>query len=261
MKAAFWVFILASSQARGYSGDAGFADFATQVFAFNSINGNPGYGDPTKALGFPPALATPAVPDNSKAFSFGWGGSITLGFAKPVINQKVGSPGNPAGVDLIVFGNAFYVGGNINAAWIEPGVVDVGVDVNGDGVPDAGDQWYRLAPESPVAGLPLANSFFGNVPAGTVVGYADVTPITNLGNPLIPDDPHVLGINPGSAGGDGFNLDSAVDLVKGRPVQIRVAHFVRISHAGNASLGILGVSSTEVSAVAIVRQSITAPTP
>lgn len=68
-----------------------------------------------------------------------YGGYVTFGFDHPVVNV-------PGEYDLQVFGNAFgsdsvaVAGGSS-----EPGIVMVGVDSDGDGVPSAGDRWYELA--------------------------------------------------------------------------------------------------------------------
>ncbi len=68
-----------------------------------------------------------------------YGGYVTFGFDHPLVNV-------PGEYDLQVFGNAFgsdsvaVAGGSS-----EPGIVMVGVDSDGDGVPSAGDRWYELA--------------------------------------------------------------------------------------------------------------------
>lgn len=251
-----------SSWGMAYTGPATSLDFASVVHDFSSLGGQSAYADPSKVLGWPGPLASPAVPDNSKVFSFGWGGWVTVGFSRALLNL-VPSPSNPSGADFIVFGNAFYPGGNILTAWIEPGQVEVGVDANGSGVPDAGDLWYRTRRRHPEGALPLPNSWFGNVAVGAqpVVGWADVTPVQNQGDPLVPDDPRSPGISAGSAGGDAFDLDWLQDA-QGRPVSLKRAHFVRIRHAGQASLGFFGQSSTEVSAVSILRSpSLTSAQP
>lgn len=239
-------------------------DFATMVFRANGVNGVPGFnGDPTRVLGFPPPNATPTVPDNSKIFSFGWGGYVEVGFVRPVWNIPAGrDPLNPDGYDLILFGNAFYTGSSLCRAFVEPGYVEVGVDVNGNGVPDTGDRWYLLLPRSPdprdgvgIPRFPLSDSFFGNVDVCSVpfVGYADVTPVSNQGHPLIPDDPYLPGLQNGSAGGDVLDLDWAIDWQTGESIILARADFVRVAHAGNAVLGVLGRSSTEISAIALPR--------
>ncbi|MCS7064965.1 MAG: hypothetical protein NZL85_01685, partial [Fimbriimonadales bacterium] len=163
----------------------------------------------------------------------------------------------------IVFGNAFYVGGNPCRVWGEPGYVEVGVDRNRNGIPDAGDDWYLLLPIHPdprdaqgIPRFPLPSAWFGSLAVcpTPIVGYADITPITNLGHPLVPDEPFTPDIQGISAGGDAFKLEWAVDWRTGQPVSLREAHFVRIVHAGDAWLGPFGRSSTEVSAIALVRR-------
>lgn len=68
-----------------------------------------------------------------------YGGYVTFGFDHPLVNV-------PGKYDLQIFGNAFgsdsvaVAGGSS-----EPGIVMVGVDSDGDGVPGDGDQWYELA--------------------------------------------------------------------------------------------------------------------
>jgi len=59
----------------------------------------------------------------------GYGGYIIVGFDHPVVNMHT--------FDFNIYGNAFE--GNS-----EPGIVVVGVDADGDGVPSAGDKWYEL---------------------------------------------------------------------------------------------------------------------
>jgi hypothetical protein len=81
------------------------------------IGVSPGYDDPTRAIGSPsrftpdpnPAWSTVVSPFapaylTDQVVSIGAGGSLTLRFDEPVINDA----GNPYGVDLLVFGNAFY---------------------------------------------------------------------------------------------------------------------------------------------------------
>ncbi|NUL83046.1 MAG: PEP-CTERM sorting domain-containing protein [Armatimonadetes bacterium] len=227
-------------------------DFAARVVDYNGINGVSGYQNPTAAIGLPSAAATPFVPDNSSVVSFGWGGYLTLGFDRPIFNIPPGiDQANPYGFDFIVFGNAFYVG-NECRAWAEPAYVEAGVDLDGDGQPD---EWFLLLPQRPEFNIPLQNIYFGSVGVcpDSFVGYADCTPTDGRGNPLVPDDPWQPGLQAPSAGGDAFDLSWAVDRTTLLPVELTVAHFVRIVHAGNASFGPLGNSSTEIDAVAILR--------
>ncbi len=247
-----------------YRGHFTLQDFATVVYNASGVNGVPGFNtNPENVLGFPAPGSTPTQPDNSKLFSFGWGGFVEVGFARPIANLPSGvDPHNPDGYDLIVFGNAFYVGGNPCFAWVEPSYVEVGVDRSGSGVPDEQTEWYLLLPPNPdprdengTPRFPLGSEWYGNRSVcPPIVGYADVAPITNLGHPLIPDDPHTPGIQGLSAGGDPFKLEWAIDGRTGEPVHLEEAHFVRISHALDAWHPIFGRSSTEITAIALVRR-------
>jgi len=102
-------------------------------------------------------------------------------------------------------------------------------------------------------------------------GYADCTPTLRLGdlngdnviddpNAVAevfytrPDNPLVVGLTPGSAGGDAFDIAWAVDEVTGAPAQLEGFDFVRISTGVNyiPANTALGEISTEVDAVADV---------
>ncbi|MCM1291195.1 MAG: T9SS type A sorting domain-containing protein [Prevotella sp.] len=63
-----------------------------------------------------------------------WGGYVITGFDHPVVNMH-------GKYDFKVYGNAFY--SNPRSSSAEPGIVEVSVDVNGNGIPD--DEWYQLA--------------------------------------------------------------------------------------------------------------------
>jgi hypothetical protein len=227
-------------------------DFAMHILAANGVNGSPAFRKPEVMLGPPSASATPTAPAKDGFFSFGWGGSVTLAFDRPILND----PAHPGGLDFVVYGNAFYVGGDIHLPFQEPGYVEVAVDRNGNGQPDPDEPFYLLRgrpdPGSPPR-FPLVPALFGVVDHRTtpVWGYADVTPTDGTGDPLMPDDPMADGITPGSAGGDAFDLSWAVDR-EGHPVALDHVDFVRITHALNATSA-LGTSSTEVDAVSLVR--------
>nr|WP_319399146.1 T9SS type A sorting domain-containing protein [uncultured Carboxylicivirga sp.] len=104
--------------------------YATKLFDFTPAPGqfiNTSPGLPENATGILNQAA-----EAGKMVSLGfWGGSITLGFDAPVINDL----DNPYGVDFTVFGNS-YSGSS------EPGIVQVMKDENGNGLPD--DTWYEL---------------------------------------------------------------------------------------------------------------------
>lgn len=229
-------------------------DFGTRIVAFDGKNGKPSFNTrPELALGPPSSAATPQVPDNAGVVSFGWGGSITLAFDRAILND----PLHPGGYDFILYGNSFYVGGDEHVSYQGPGYVEVGIDLNDNGVPDPGEPFYLLRgrpdPGAPPR-FPLPDSLFGAIDhrQTMMLGYADVTPTDGRGDPLLPDDPLVDGITPGSAGGDAFDLSWAVDA-EGRPVALDHADFIRVTHALNVNHPLFGPSTTEVDAVSLVR--------
>ena len=67
----------------------------------------------------------------------GYGGYVVVGFDHPVVNMH--------DYDFEIWGNAFYSDQTSNGGSCEPGIVMVGVDSDGDGVPSDGDRWYELA--------------------------------------------------------------------------------------------------------------------
>ena len=67
----------------------------------------------------------------------GFGGYVVVGFDHPVVNMHT--------YDFEIWGNAFYSDLYNNGGSSEPGIVMVGVDTDGDGVPSDGDEWYELA--------------------------------------------------------------------------------------------------------------------
>ena len=67
----------------------------------------------------------------------GYGGYVTIGFDHPVVNMHTW--------DFEIWGNAFVSDLDSRGGSSEPGIVVVGVDADGDGVPSDGDKWYELA--------------------------------------------------------------------------------------------------------------------
>ena len=67
----------------------------------------------------------------------GYGGYVVVGFDHPVVNSH--------DYDFEIWGNAFYSERMEAGGSCEPGIVMVGVDSDGDGVPSDGDHWYELA--------------------------------------------------------------------------------------------------------------------
>ena len=67
-----------------------------------------------------------------------YGGYIVFGFDHPVINKH--------GYDVKIYGNAIQSNAvpNLAGGSCEPGIIMVGVDTDGDGVPGNGDKWYEI---------------------------------------------------------------------------------------------------------------------
>jgi len=116
--------------------------FATRVLDYTPAPGqwvnDPRFNDAAAALGAPFGGGL-AEPDERSVVSLGgFGGSITLAFDHTVLDD----PRNPFGVDAIVFGNAFWVGGNPNVHWAECATIEVALDANDNG--EADDTWYLI---------------------------------------------------------------------------------------------------------------------
>jgi len=67
----------------------------------------------------------------------GYGGYVIVGFDHPVVNMHTW--------DFEIQGNAFVSEREAQGGSSEPGIVMVGVDIDGDGVPSDADRWYELA--------------------------------------------------------------------------------------------------------------------
>ena len=67
-----------------------------------------------------------------------YGGYIVFGFDHPVVNKH--------GYDVKIYGNAMQSAAVADMAGgsCEPGIIMVGVDMAGDGVPSDGDKWYEI---------------------------------------------------------------------------------------------------------------------
>lgn len=255
--------------------------FATRVVDYSPAPGqfvsDPAFNDPGRALGAPVGGGLLAADLSSLVTLGGFGGSVTLAFDGLVEDD----PGNPLGLDFIVFGSSFYVTGDPERRWAEAGLVEISHDVNANGLAD--DAWY-VVPGSALAHpivLPLPAAFDGpvleNDPAsGSGIeshwGYADLSPTLLLGDTdadnviddpaahagefyTVPDDPRTVGVDAGSGGGDAFDIAWAIDPATGSPAGLPGFHFIRITTGVDRVNGIFGEVSTEIDAVADVRAS------
>lgn len=126
-----------------------------------------------------------------------------------------------------------------------------------------------LLPAQVFAQSQIANPFIWTGVEG-IYGYADYTPTLILGDTdgdndiddpsmspddfyTTADDPHALGISPGSGGGDAFDIAWAIDPDTGGPAGLPEFHFIRITNAVHYIHGSLGEISPEIDAVADAR--------
>ena len=219
--------------------------YATEVVAFDpGVGGVPGYDFPEAALGEPtrttggslfPGAVTPFQPAflASELVSLGVGGSIVLAFDHPVTDD----PANPFGIDLLVFGNAFFgdlapPAGVAGGLYAEGGRIEVSQD---------GKQWFEVPDVEADAAMPT-------------VGWLDVGPYADAGG-LSPADftrPVDPGMGPQEIAGlghfellemyDGSGGGAGVDLAT---IGLEWIRFVRISNDGD-------VSTPEIDAIADV---------
>ncbi len=113
--------------------------YASSVVAFSQgIGADPGYNNPQVVLGAPPVAdsygwpvsITSAPWEPSDVVSLGNGGSITVAFDHPVMNNPLNVE---YGIDFLVFGNAFFAtdwqgDGRIIGEYFEPAKVEVSQD-------------------------------------------------------------------------------------------------------------------------------------
>jgi hypothetical protein len=191
----------------GEAGDAGDegGPFVTGVVAFDA---GPCSGFGQSAM--PGVVEGPPVgggdsKGSTDVVSLGVGGSIVLSFAP---NAIVDGPG----ADFVVFENAFYVGGNTNDVYAEPGEVSVS---------DDGVTWSTWP----------CTATAGNPPYGSCAGWH---PVSSTASPL--DYP--------ACGGDGFDL---ADLGVAHARYVRI-----VDHSGETCNGTSTSAGFDLDAVAIL---------
>jgi len=199
------------------------AQLASGVVSYNPGSGfSPNFTNSSAALGAPASGAgiTPFAPpfSTSQLVSIGAGGSLTLQFNTPIINN----PANPFGIDLMIFGNSFFVVSSgsgssaITSGAIFTSTLSTRVEASADG-----STWFTLDP-------------------GLAPNVGTLFPTDGTGSPFIPVNPALTsadfnGLNlsgirslyGGSAGGTGFDLSWARDGT-GNSVDLQSASFLRI---------------------------------
>ncbi len=206
-------------------------DFASAVLSY-APGSNPagGYTNPLVALGSPerftgegvsPSAVTPFQPCflNTEIVSIGAGGHLTLEFDPPLLDH----PGNPFGVDFIVFGNSFFTDGafpfgSAAALAADGGTIEVTADgINWFVIPNAIADglfptmgWVDSGPYSSIAGLTPADQRLPVNPALTTNDLVGL-PYNEL-----------VALYGGSAGGAGVDL-ATVGLSQVRAIRIAVS--------------------------------------
>ncbi|MCX8066154.1 MAG: hypothetical protein N3G21_13460 [Candidatus Hydrogenedentes bacterium] len=243
--------------------DSGVDDpWVDEVMEFFGRNRNYGFTNPYVVIGAPLGFGT-LTPSLQGIYSIGTPGVpresyIIVKFNTPIKND----PLNPNGYDFIVYSNAFWVGGNPNKKFVEPGLVELSKDVNNNGLPD--DPWYVIPGSLGLSRGIFPDGIRGNSPkiAGVVEssgdsealwGYVDLSPTMPpyKDNYLRADNPLKVGIDFGTGGGDAFDISWAVDEF-GNPVNLDEISFIRVSTIPNILDPIFGYYTTEVMAIADV---------
>jgi hypothetical protein len=220
--------------------------FATSVVSYTAGSGAaPGHRQPQAALGEPsrltgftgsPEAVTPFQPAYrpDQVVSIGAGGQLTLELGTPATDD----PGHRFGVDLIVFGNAFFTDmvagtGTPLLCAGEGGHVEVSAD---------GQSW-SLVPDLMVDGPLPTLAWIDAGPYDTQAGQVP-TDFLRAVDPAVTSlqleglsYPEVVAAYDGGGGGVGVDLAS---------VGLASARFVRFSHPSGAA------GSPEIDAVAVV---------
>ncbi|HEX73112.1 MAG TPA: hypothetical protein ENN65_07335, partial [Candidatus Hydrogenedentes bacterium] len=231
------------------------------------------FSDPAKALGKPSGGGVTA-PDNASVVSLGGqGGTLTLKFNTPVLDH----PDNPMGLDFIVYGNAFWVGGNPQRKWQEPALIEISNHPDGPWYLIPGSRNFAYDPfpwttepagqgnsaDDPyiLSGVVTNPNLFDADPANDQQefnwGYGDMSPVLPeyLDNYMRPDDPFAVGLTPRSGGGDAFDIAWAVDAA-GNPANLTQFSYIRFTSFIHKESGALGTVSPEINAVATVARDV-----
>ena len=219
------------------------AQYASTVVAYDPGAAAGGYTtDPTAALGAPSVLTVdpdpifggtyPVDPFNppylpGQIVSIGAGGSLTLQFSTPILNNA----SHPYGIDFNIFGNSGFI--ITNGDYSGGGVTDGSLFGNNTGstlvqVSADGSSWYTLNPAL----------------APTVDG---LYPTDGSGNPQLAVNPGltsadfagqgltgIQSIYNGSAGGTGYDISWAIDS-NSNSVSLASVDYVRIEVVSGTS--------------------------
>jgi Dockerin type I domain len=216
------------------AGDDPFADVVVSYIPGSNPAPASGFTNPAVTLGQPerisgePLFPGPVTPFQSaylagELVSIGGGGSLVLHFNTPVTND----PANPFGIDLLVFGNAFFLDSNYPAA-IVGGIAAEGgtIAVSADGV-----VWHTI-PGVQADGLFPTQGYTDIAAYATAPGSAPsdftrpVDPGVTIDDCIGLGHEQVVALYDGSGGGAGVDLAA---------VGLESINFVRIANAAGAA--------------------------
>ncbi len=195
------------------------------------VSGNP-FNDPQVALGEPTRVTSPdSFPGavtlvnspfrSSEIVSIGRGGSLVVRFDEPVVDHGA----NPFGIDLLVFGNAFFTG----AFFSNPAATAIGVGNEGGIVEVSADGVNFFAVPGDADGLFPTNAYADIVdPLVSTPGavLSDFTrPVDPAFNPIGKTYAEIVAGYDGAGGGLGVDIAAA---------GLSSVSFVRITNPVNA---------------------------
>ncbi|MBI4716779.1 MAG: hypothetical protein HY763_03165 [Planctomycetes bacterium] len=186
--------------------------FATRVVEYAPAPGqfvnHAAFNDPSQALGAPDGAGIYNGNNWSVVTLGGFAGAITLAFDHTVEDH----PLNPFGMDAMVFGNAFWFGGDPQLHWAECAAVEIALDANRNGLAD--DAWYVIPGShlSPPQTPPYVQRWDDNTADATFPpALASWIPLGRRGTWtttgfLLPPEAfgEMILMNPGSSGAEGI---------------------------------------------------------
>ncbi len=234
--------LLSLASASLFSVAAQASPFASSVVNYNPGAGiSAGYANSSVVIGQPstgtathPLSVTPCSPASgtNQILAIASGGSLTVRFEPPIVSS---APGNPYGVDFLIFGNSYFVEGSNGAAtgqvYSDP--CEATVSVSSDGA-----TFYELNP----ALAPQLNDLYPTDGSGNfqIPANPALTDFTNL------TLAQIRSLYAGSAGGTGYEIEWAQDASSNSAPLYEVS-YVRIDvQSGEAWVGgFAAVSNTD----------------
>lgn len=217
--------------------------FAGSVVSYApGSNASPSYQNPATALGSPtrftgvgvfPSVVSPFNPPflTSEIVSIGTGGSLTLQFASPVVND----PANPFGQDLLIFGGQFFIDTDFPNGVAGPifgGATNSRVEVSADG-----QNWFTVPNTQATGVYPTLGYLDLTDPSSSTPGsvLSDFfKPVNPAFDPAGKSFAQIIAGYDGSGGGNGIDI-GVVGLAQ--------ASFIRISNFGASAFSIDAVSA------------------